>query len=164
MKIHASRQNARLIPAKQPLRITAIAAMLSAAIMSLGLGLHQSRAQDAAQPSGTVKVAEEDIFFNPNVATIPANTPVQFAITNSGAIRHNFSVTDHGNPGLTNLNISFDTDPGQNGTATINAPAGVYYFYCNEPGHEQAGMFGYITVADNASISSSEATVTPRAG
>ena len=48
--------------------------------------------------------------------------------------------------------------------ATINAPAGVYYFFCNEPGHEQAGMIGYLTVADNATITSSKATVTPRAG
>jgi uncharacterized cupredoxin-like copper-binding protein len=85
-------------------------------------------------------------------------------VTNHGTIGHNFSITDHGNAGLTNLNVSFDTDPGDTGTATITAPTGVYYFYCNEPGHEQAGMFGYLTVTKDASITTSEATVTPRAG
>ena len=28
----------------------------------------------------------------------------------------------------------------------INAPAGEYYFFCNVPGHEAAGMHGTITV------------------
>jgi uncharacterized cupredoxin-like copper-binding protein len=142
----------------------ALAVTAPVAITLPGAGLHLSLTQDTAQSAMTVQVGEHDLFFNPNSITIPANTPIAFKITNEGAIRHNFSVTDHDNAGRTNLNVSFDTDPGQSGSATLNAPAGVYYFFCNEPGHEQAGMFGYLTVSDDASITTAEATVTPRAG
>jgi uncharacterized cupredoxin-like copper-binding protein len=150
--------------AKHSFRIGAGAVMLAMAVGLIGGGVYLASAQTSSAPAMTLDVGEFDIFFNPNLGTIPANTPVQITVTNKGAIRHNFSITDHNNSGLTNLNVHFDTDPGGTGTATINAPAGVYYFFCDEPGHEQAGMIGYLTVADNATISSSEATVTPRAG
>lgn len=157
-----SHQGARNV--KHSFRIGAGAVMLAMAVGLIGGGVYLASAQTSSAPANTLEVGEFDIFFNPNLGTIPANTPVQLTVTNKGAIRHNFSITDHKNEGLTNLDIHFDTDPDGTGTATINAPAGVYYFFCNEPGHEQAGMIGYLTVADKASISSSEATVTPRAG
>ena len=146
-----------------PVRITLMAVILALGLVALGVGLHRTSAQ-TPPAAATVEIDEFDIFFKPNLGTIPADTPVQLMVTNHGAIGHNFSITDHRNAGLTNLNVSFDTDPGATGTATINAPAGVYYFYCDEPGHEQAGMFGYLTVEKGAAITTSEATVTPRAG
>jgi uncharacterized cupredoxin-like copper-binding protein len=147
-----------------PVRITLMAALLALGLVALGVGLHRTSAQSTPVPA-TVQIEQnEPIFFNPNLVTIPADMPVQFTLTNHGTLRHNFSITDHGNPGLTNLNISFDTDPGKSGTATVNAPAGTYYFFCDQPGHEQAGMFGYLTVEKDGSITTSEATVTPRAG
>jgi uncharacterized cupredoxin-like copper-binding protein len=36
--------------------------------------------------------------------------------------------------------------PGDTGSATINAPAGTYEYYCNVPGHREAGMVGTLTV------------------
>lgn len=103
-----------------------------------------------------------DIYFNPNIATIPSDETVEVALKNSGVTDHNFSVTDHGNAGLTNLNISVTLKAGESGTASINAPEGVYYFFCDQPGHEAAGMRGYITVKSDASITTASATVTPR--
>jgi len=111
-----------------------------------------------------VNVAMGDLFFDPTVITIPANATVTFDITNAGALPHNFSVTDHGNPGIANLGISVDAAGGQSAQTTINAPAGTYYFYCNVPGHEQAGMFGYLKVEEGAKIATSKEKVTPRAG
>jgi uncharacterized cupredoxin-like copper-binding protein len=140
-----------------------MAVILALALVALGVGLHRTSAQSTPVPA-TVEIDAFDIFFKPNLGTVPADTPVQLVVTNHGAIGHNFSITDHRNAGLTNLNVSFDIAPGETGTATINAPAGVYYFYCDEPGHEQAGMFGYLTVGKGAAITTSEATVTPRAG
>ena len=87
---------------------------------------------------------------------------VEVDLKNSGEIDHNFSVTDHGNEGLQNLNIDVTIKPGESGSTTINAPEGVYYFFCNQPGHEAAGMRGYITVKSDASITTAAATVTPR--
>jgi len=72
---------------------------------------------------------------------------VTITLNNTGAVVHNFSVTDHNqNPNVPNLGIDVDVDPGQSGTATVNAPAGDYYFFCDVPGHEEAGMFGTMHV------------------
>lgn len=109
-----------------------------------------------------VGVGMFDIYFNPNLVTIPADEAVEVAFKNSGVIDHNFSVTDHGNAGLKNLGIDVTIKPGESGNTTINAPEGVYYFFCNQPGHELAGMRGYVTVKSDATITTAAATVTPR--
>lgn len=118
----------------------------------------------AASGGQTAEIGMNDIYFNPNVITIPADTPVPITITNHGATLHNFSVTDHKNPNVKNLNISVDVNPGASTTVTVNAPAGTYYFYCDVPGHEAAGMFGYLEVQAGAAISTAEKTVTPPPG
>jgi uncharacterized cupredoxin-like copper-binding protein len=124
----------------------------------------QATTAPGGQAQNQVTITLNDIYFNPNLITIPANTPVTVVLENKGAIAHNFSVTDHNNPNVKNLNISVNVDPGQTQQTTVNAPAGTYYFYCNVPGHEQAGMFGYLIVQEGAAIATQEATVTPPAG
>jgi uncharacterized cupredoxin-like copper-binding protein len=97
--------------------------------------------------STSVTLEMVDIAFNPTEFTVPANTDVTVTLMNSGAQGHNFSVTDHNQTaGLPNLGISVNVDAGQTGTATVNAPPGDYYFYCDVPGHEQAGMHGIMHV------------------
>jgi glucose/arabinose dehydrogenase/plastocyanin len=111
-----------------------------------------SPAADAASPAATdgspatgavgtgdeVTVESVDIDFNPNEFTIPANTDVTVHLPNNGAVRHNFSVEE--------LGINVDIPPGEEQTITINAPAGEYTYYCDVPGHRQAGMVGTMTV------------------
>jgi len=87
-----------------------------------------------------------DIAFKPTEFTIPANTDVTVTLKNSGASMHNFSITDHNNSGVKNLNISVNVNPGETKTVTINAPAGDYYYFCDVPGHEAAGMHGTMHV------------------
>lgn len=145
------------------------AALAVVAVLGVAGAPLATSAQSSTPPAGDatkmqVEIGAFDIYFNPNTATIPANTPVEIVVTNNGAVGHNFSITDHRNTGLKNLNVSFDIAPGETKSMTINAPAGVYYFFCNVPGHEQAGQFGYLTVTEGASITTAEATVTPRAG
>jgi uncharacterized cupredoxin-like copper-binding protein len=164
------------------MRVMIVAVAMALALPVLGIGAVLVSAQSApatataeacppATPtSGTptpnlcVVIGEYDIYFKPNLVTIPADTPVRVVLVNHGATAHNLSITDHKNPGLKNLNISVTTEPGKTSQTTINAPEGTYYFFCNQPGHEQAGMIGYLTVKKDASITSSAATVTPRAG
>jgi uncharacterized cupredoxin-like copper-binding protein len=95
---------------------------------------------------GGVTVEAVDIAFKPTEFTIPANQNVTVTLKNDGAAMHNFSITDHNNPNVKNLNISVDLQPGETTTVTINAPAGDYYYYCNVPGHEEAGMHGMMHV------------------
>jgi uncharacterized cupredoxin-like copper-binding protein len=165
------------------IRVMLAAAVMALALPILGIGALLVGPQDsiaatatpepcpAATPTpGTptpqlcVIIDENDIYFKPNLVTIPADTAVRIVLSNHGAATHNFSITDHKNSGLKNLNVSVNTEPGKTSETTINAPEGTYYFFCDQPGHEQAGMFGYLEVKKDAKITTSEATVTPRAG
>jgi uncharacterized cupredoxin-like copper-binding protein len=80
-----------------------------------------------------------DIAFDPSEFTIKSNTPTEVDLSNSGALPHNFSIDK--------LDIGVDLGPGKATTFTIDAPAGTYEYYCNVPGHKDAGMVGTLTVA-----------------
>jgi uncharacterized cupredoxin-like copper-binding protein len=101
-----------------------------------------SEASPSASSMASASGATIDLFefgFKPNAVTIPANTPVTLTLKNTGTTIHNFNIDQ--------LNVqSPDINPGQSVTVTINAPAGTYQFYCNIPGHKEAGMVGTLTV------------------
>lgn len=164
------------------LQVPVIALLATVAMFAGTLNIH---AQSATPPAGAcagaagtataggqatpsaekcVTLVSHDIFFAPNLVTIPAKTDVTVVLTNEGVTMHNFSITDHKNPDLPNLNISVDVNPGETKSVVVNAEPGTYYFFCNVPGHEAAGMFGYLQVEPDATISAESATVTPRAG
>jgi uncharacterized cupredoxin-like copper-binding protein len=90
----------------------------------------------------TVDVVAQDIFFEPKELTIPANTDVTVNLPNEGAAPHNFSIDA--------LGIDVDIAPGATEQVVINAPAGEYEFYCNVPGHKEAGMVGTLIVSEDA--------------
>jgi uncharacterized cupredoxin-like copper-binding protein len=90
----------------------------------------------------TLEVVAHDIFFEPKELTIPANTDVTVNVPNEGAAPHNFSIDA--------LGIDVDIAPGATEQVVINAPAGEYEFYCNVPGHKEAGMVGTLTVSEEA--------------
>jgi outer membrane protein assembly factor BamB/plastocyanin len=98
-----------------------------------------SDATPAAASGGAVKVDMVDIAFDPSEFTIKSNTPTEVDLSNSGALPHNFSIDK--------LDNSVDLGPGKATTFTIDAPAGTYEYYCNVPGHKDAGMVGTLTVA-----------------
>ena len=83
-------------------------------------------------------VESYDIYFEPTELTIPADTDVTVSLPNVGVTLHNFAVDE--------LGIDVDIAPGATEQAVINAPAGEYEYYCNVPGHKQAGMLGTLTV------------------
>ena len=89
-----------------------------------------------AQTEVTVEMV--DVAFRPTQITVPANTPVTVTLHNTGVLLHNFSIDE--------LRISRDVQPGQTATVTIDAPAGTYQYYCDQPGHREAGMVGALTV------------------
>jgi uncharacterized cupredoxin-like copper-binding protein/mono/diheme cytochrome c family protein len=86
----------------------------------------------------TQNVTAFDIYFEPKEITIPANTDVPFTLPNDGAAPHNFSIDE--------LGISIDLAPGSTEQTVINAPPGTYEYYCNVPGHKEAGMVGKLIV------------------
>jgi uncharacterized cupredoxin-like copper-binding protein len=80
-----------------------------------------------------------DLAFQPSSITIPADTETEFEFANTGASLHDFAVDELGG-------VIIALEPGQEGSATITAPAGTYTFYCSVPGHREAGMEGTLTV------------------
>jgi uncharacterized cupredoxin-like copper-binding protein len=90
----------------------------------------------------TIDIVAYDIYFEPNEVTIPGNTDVTFVLPNDGVTPHNFSIDE--------LGIDIDIAPGETQETVINAPAGEYVYYCNVPGHKEAGMVGTLIVTDDA--------------
>jgi plastocyanin len=97
---------------------------------------------EAPAAAESVEVVSVDIAFQPTEVTIPANTDVTFSLPNNGAAPHNFSIDE--------LGISVDQAPGAVEEVVINAPAGEYEYYCNVPGHKEAGMVGTLIVTEDA--------------
>jgi plastocyanin/mono/diheme cytochrome c family protein len=95
-------------------------------------------AGDVPAEAAAQTVTSFDIYFEPKEVTIPANTDVTFTLPNDGVTLHNFSIDA--------LGVSVDQQPGEVQTAVINAEPGSYEYYCNVPGHKEAGMVGTLIV------------------
>lgn len=95
-------------------------------------------AGDVPAEAAAQTVTSFDIYFEPKEVTIPANTDVTFTLPNDGVTVHNFSIDA--------LGVSVDQPPGETQTAVINAAPGSYEYYCNVPGHKEAGMVGTLVV------------------
>ena len=100
-------------------------------------------AAGAALPAEQITVTGSDDFrFNPSTITVQAGQPLEVTFQNGGEILHDFTVQQ----GLTNP-VTILEQPGTSGTATITyAKPGTYKFFCSQPGHDQLGMHGTITV------------------
>ena len=120
------------------------AGMVGTLTLAAGAGAPAAPAEGtAATDAGAsaepvVKLEAVDIAFKPTELTIKANTPTKIEITNTGAAEHDFSIDE--------LGIAVNLPPGATETVEINAPAGTYQYYCNIPGHKEAGMVGTLTV------------------
>ncbi len=89
---------------------------------------------------GSVEIVSRDIYFEPNEVSIPANEDVVVVLPNEGVTGHNFSIDE--------LGVSVDVAWGTTERIVLNTPPGVYEFYCDVPGHKQAGQVGTLTVGD----------------
>ena len=93
-----------------------------------------AEATEGASPEVTMV----DIAFDPDELDVAADTPTEVALTNEGAALHTFVIDE--------LEIKVELQPGDDGSVTIDAPAGTYTYYCDVPGHREAGMEGTLTV------------------
>jgi glucose/arabinose dehydrogenase/plastocyanin len=100
-------------------------------------GTPAAGAGGAAEAVTIVSGRPSELRFDPAEVTIPADTEVTLSLPNEGALPHNFSIDE--------LGVSETMQAGETKEATITAPAGTYEFYCNIPGHREAGMVGTLT-------------------
>ena len=125
----------RLLIADETVVDAAAATPESAGATPAAGGEEQAAGQGAGE---ALEVESYDIYFEPDELSIPADTDVTVQLPNVGAAQHNFSIDE--------LGISVDIAPGATEETVINAPAGEYEYYCNVPGHKEAGMEGTLTV------------------
>ena len=85
----------------------------------------------AADPSG-------QLVFDPTELSAPAGD-ITLDLTNDSAVPHNIAVD--GAEG-----VSDTIQDGGTADLTVNLPAGTYEYYCDVPGHREAGMVGTLTV------------------
>ncbi len=100
-------------------------------------------AAGAALPPVQVTLTGTDDFrFNPATVTVKAGQPLQVTFQNGGEILHDFTVQQ----GLAKPVVILE-EGGKSGTATVTYDKpGTYKFFCSQPGHDQLGMHGTITV------------------
>lgn len=84
-----------------------------------------------------VTVTAHDIYFDPDEIHVKAGK-VKFVLPNEGAAEHDFSIDD--------LAIQVNMPAGTTQTVEADIPAGTYEYYCNIPGHKDAGMVGTLVV------------------
>jgi uncharacterized cupredoxin-like copper-binding protein len=92
-----------------------------------------------------VEIGAYDIYFDPKEVKIKADTEITIKVPNHGVTLHTFVINDHKNENLPFDEIHLSIDPGKTEETKLKAPAGKYYYWCDIPGHEAAGMWGYIT-------------------
>ena len=86
--------------------------------------------------------AMDTMKFDPPTLTAKAGQPIQVTLDNTGQLLHDFSITEGVSQPVKTIAL-----PGQKAVATftIDKP-GTYTYFCSQPGHEQAGMKGTLTI------------------
>jgi plastocyanin len=88
-----------------------------------------------------VTVKAMDAFaFDPATLTATVGQTVNVTLDNEGVLEHNFVIDE--------LNVSLGPIPGGQSSSGSFTPstAGSFEYYCNVPGHREAGMVGTLTV------------------
>lgn len=98
----------------------------------------ESPPPDGGGASTSIEVDMVDIAFDPKEITIPANTDVTVNLVNKGALPHNFSIEGEADSG--------EIPGGGTVSVMLNLAPGTYEYFCNIPGHKEAGMVGTLIV------------------
>ena len=135
----------------------------------LSLGVTACGDDDSAPAPSTdaevrkVSVTMRDIAFEPAVIELRRGETVRLSFENSGALVHDFSIDSmpmgrmemtggtsgdgHGGHG-SEAAMHMALGAGEHGVIEFEATeAGDYIYYCNEPGHREAGMHGILRVS-----------------
>jgi plastocyanin len=98
---------------------------------------------EATASSGRVGLQMTDnMRYGPNLIRVKSGQAVSLELKNAGLTIHNLYAPSLG------IGTPLKASGGQSATASFTAPAqpGSYAFWCNEPGHAEAGMTGRVIV------------------
>ncbi len=88
-----------------------------------------------------VNVTAGEGYFDPDVITVDLGQDVTVVVENVTEEDHTFTIDE--------LDVDVSLAPGAQEEVTFTAEEeGSFEFYCDEPGHRDAGMYGYLEVGD----------------
>jgi plastocyanin len=97
----------------------------------------------SGQPAGSIKVTLTEYSFNPSTISAPSGKVV-FYLVNAGTVSHDMIIRDSSKNRVDGSEL---IQAGDSIVFTVdNIAAGTYTFYCDQTGHEAAGMKGTLTV------------------
>jgi plastocyanin len=100
-------------------------------------------AEPTAAPAANYTVSALDAFkFDPAALTGQVGEPITVVLDNKGVLEHNFVIDEFD----VRLGPIAGGTQSQAGVFTPTA-AGTYTYYCDVPGHKEAGMTGTLTVS-----------------
>jgi plastocyanin len=84
-----------------------------------------------------------EMYFDPDSVSADAGTSLTINFDNVGNQLHDFTIDD-----LNGEEVEIDVPSGEQDSLTLQMPdePGEYTFYCDIPGHREAGMEGTLTV------------------
>lgn len=95
------------------------------------------------QPAGSIKVTLTEFKFDPSTISAP-HGQVVFFLVNAGTVSHDMIIRDQGGNRVAGSEL---ISAGDSSVFTVsNIAAGTYTYFCDQPGHEQSGMHGTLTV------------------
>jgi plastocyanin len=120
---------------------------LTAAVATAALLAACGGSSGAAQPSGSIKLTMTEYHFDPP-AISASHGKVVFFLVNSGTASHDMVIsTGISSASGTIVGRSDLVSAGDTFVFTVDSlAAGTYYYYCDQTGHEAAGMHGMLTV------------------
>ncbi len=107
-----------------------------------GCGSPATAAGSGAAPKVVTIKGTDDFRFAPSTLTLKAGQPTQVTFENDGQILHDFTAQQ----GLGKA-VLIPAEGQKSATAVVTYErAGTYKFFCSQPGHDELGMHGTITV------------------
>lgn len=144
----ASSQDRLTAPKRLAIVTAALIPIVVGGLFALGVGdvpaeeLNINRTPHVAKAvlsGSTAELVATEFRFEPDSGTLDAGE-VEVTVTNEGQAFHTFVFE-----GLEDQ-FKLEINPGESASGTIELPPGEYVFYCDVPGHRQAGMEGRVTV------------------
>ena len=118
-----------------------LAAALVAVALLAGCGGGSS---GTSQPAGSIKVTMTEFKFDPPIISAPAGKVVFWLVNAGNATSHDMVIRDSTN---SNIAASDLISAGDTFVFTVDKiNPGTYTYFCNQAGHESAGMRGVLTV------------------
>lgn len=117
--------------------------MIAALVGVLAWGITGCAPEEVEPPPEEVEVnvTAGEGYFEPDEITVDLGQDVTIVVENVTDVDHTFTIDE--------LDVDVSLAPGEQEEVTFTAAEeGSFEFYCAEPGHRDAGMYGYLEVGD----------------